>query len=152
MSESEQDVDAPVQGRTAGPFGGLTPSEAGKASAQARRERRTQREEAAEIAGLTVRQRLGLSLSKLTQAQLDAVVAGLAEQAAKGDARAVHALARLTDQAFGRSAPAVDEDEGVEGWDNLTREQRAALRARLTEETQRGEGEGQGDADAEAQG
>jgi len=84
-----------------------------------------QREERAQENALTFRQRLGVSLSKLSQAELDQVVSGLAH---RGNASA---LARLADQAFGKPLPAEEEIPEDEDLSALTREQRAVLRQML---------------------
>jgi hypothetical protein len=76
---------------------------------------------------LTFRQRLGVSLSKLSQPELDQVVSGLAH---RGNA---NARARLADQAFGRPLPAEEDVPGDEGLASLTREERAVLRQMLEE-------------------
>jgi hypothetical protein len=55
------------------------------------------REKGAAENALTFRQRLGVSLSRLSQGELDQVVSGLAH---RGNASA---LARLADQAFGKA-------------------------------------------------
>ena len=99
----------------------------GRRSGEARREKKLQREQRAQENALTFRQRLGLSLSKLSQAELDQVVSGLAH---RGNA---NALARLADQAFGTPLPAEEDVPGDEGLASLTREERAALRQMLKE-------------------
>ncbi len=76
---------------------------------------------------MTFRQRLGVSLSKLSQPELDQVVSGLAH---RGNA---NALARLADQAFGRPLPAEEDVPGDEGLASLSREERAVLRQMLEE-------------------
>lgn len=119
-----------------GSFGGITPQEAGRLSGIARREARERRETESQLSKLTLRQRLGLSLSKLSQDQLDGVVSRLATDAAHGDARAVHALARLTDQAFGRATP--EEEDAPESTrtalEGMSRAERAVVMARALEE------------------
>ena len=74
---------------------------------------------------MTFRQRLGVSLSKLSQPELDQVVSGLAH---RGNA---NALARLADQAFGKPLPAEEDKPEDEGLAALTREERAVLRQML---------------------
>jgi hypothetical protein len=106
--------------------------EAAQRSAEVRRERKIQRETAVEEARLTSRQRLALALSrKLTTADYEAMVRALLEASKQGDAKAVHALARLHDQAFGQPQlePRADEDE--DEWERMSPAQRAALRAAL---------------------
>lgn len=68
-----------------------------------------------------------MSLSKLSQPELDQVIAGLAH---RGNA---NALARLADQAFGRPLPAEEDKPEDEGLAALTREERAVLRQMLEE-------------------
>jgi hypothetical protein len=116
-------------------------SELGRLSGQRRRERKQQREREAELAHLTVRQRLGLAVSKLTQEQLDAVVQRLAADAAAGDAKAVHAFARLLDQSFGKAGfeeqadPRPTAEKPYEEWTEAERaEWRAALLAQRDRE------------------
>lgn len=92
-----------------------------------RREKRLQREASAQDKAPTFRQRLGVSLSKLSQPELDQVVSGLAH---RGNA---NALARLADQAFGRPLPAEEDAPGDEELASLTREERAVLRQMLEE-------------------
>ena len=74
---------------------------------------------------MTFRQRLGVSLSKLSQPELDQVVSELAH---RGNA---NALARLADQAFGKPLPADEDKPEDEGLASLTREERAVLRQML---------------------
>jgi hypothetical protein len=99
----------------------------GRRSGEARREKKLQREQRAEENALTFRQRLGVSLSKLSQPELDQVVSGLAR---RGNA---NALARLADQAFGKPLPAEEDVPGDEGLASLSREERAVLRQMLEE-------------------
>ncbi len=101
-----------------GSFGKLTPREAAIRSAEVRREKAERRAEDAESNALTFRQRLGVSLSKLSQGDLDKRVK---------DARPAE-LVRFADQAFGKPREAeedVAEDDLLAG---LTREQRAVVR------------------------
>jgi len=85
----------------------MTASEASRKAGEARSAKARARREAAEQAsvdgGRTFRQRLGVSLSKLSQEELDGVVSRMAKA---GNA---NALARLADQAFGRPS---EQDEG----------------------------------------
>jgi len=89
------------------------------------------------LARLTSRQRFALALSRLTQEELDAVVKRPADDAANGDTKAVHALCRLADQAFGPTQvePPTDphpiEDKQ---WQELTESERATVRADLIEQ------------------
>jgi hypothetical protein len=79
------------------------------------------REKRAAENALTFRQRLGVSLSRLSQEELDQVVSGLAH---RGNA---NALARLADQAFGKAEPAEEDTPEVDWLAALTREQRAVV-------------------------
>ena len=94
-------------------------------SRRQRREKKAEREQRAQDNALTFRQRLGVSLSKLSQPELDQVVSGLAH---RGNA---NALARLADQAFGRPLQADEDKPEDEGLASLTREERAVLRQML---------------------
>jgi hypothetical protein len=108
--------------------GGLDPSEMGRRSGEARREKKQLREERAEENALTFRQRLGVSLSKLTQTDLDRTIEGLAQSGRPADLRA---LAALADQAFGKPQVAEDDTPLDDELAQLTRKERAALRAIL---------------------
>lgn len=123
--EDEGSADA------ARPFGGLTPSEASARAAEARRQRREDREDQERHAATTFRQRVGVSLSRLEQDELDALVKALAKAKSPG---ATGALTRLADQAFGR--PLEGEEDAAAGllFEGTTREQRAAIRAILEDE------------------
>src|SRR6188508_1349978 len=90
-----------------------------------RREKKMQRDLRAQENALTVRQKIGVALSKLTQAELDEMVSRLAH---RGNA---NALARLADQAFGKPLPVEEEIPEDEDLSALTREQRAVLRQML---------------------
>lgn len=114
-------------GRNSTSFTTESAREAARASARVRREKRLQREASAQDKAPTFRQRLGVSLSKLSQPELDQVVSGLAH---RGNA---NALARLADQAFGRPLPAEEDAPGDEELASLTREERAVLRQMLEE-------------------
>jgi hypothetical protein len=112
-----------VRARSRSLNGGLDPVEMGQRSGQARREKKILREKGASENALTFRQRLGVSLSRLSQGELDQVVSALAH---RGNA---NALARLADQAFGKPEPA-EEDKPEDNWlAALTREQRAVVRS-----------------------
>jgi DNA-binding NarL/FixJ family response regulator len=102
----------------------------GRRSGEARRAKKAEREELTQESALTFRQRVGVSLSKLTQRELDTAVKSLANS---GRANDVGALARLADQAFGRPLPAEEDVPGDEGLASLTREERAVLRQMLEE-------------------
>lgn len=141
MSESASDAPAeasepqeetkPGSGRL---FGGLTASEAARRSAETRRARAAERAQQDADAALTFRQRLAVSLSRLSQDELDAAVAAMAKEAKEGKAQAIAALARMADQAFGKPQVEEEEQHDDEGAASLTRAQRAALIARLLEE------------------
>jgi hypothetical protein len=122
---ANRDPDVPPRSGTLN--GGLDPSEMGRRSGEARRAKKLQREQSAQDNALTFRQRLGVSLSKLSQAELDHVVSGLAH---RGNA---NALARLADQAFGKPLPAEEDVPREEGLASLTREELAVLRQVLEE-------------------
>ena len=112
-------------------FGGLGPQEASRRAAEARRVKARARHEANVAseanASRSFRQRLGVALSKLTQEELDAVVARLAHA---GNA---NALARLADQAFGRPSEQDDANQGnmSAGLATLSRDELAATLAGL---------------------
>ena len=110
------------------PFGGMTPAEAARKGAEARSAKAKARREAAEAAALdggrTFRQRLGISLSKLDQPTLDALIERMAK------AGNVNALARLADQAFGRPSEQ-DESPAPSTLSTLTRDQLAGALAEL---------------------
>lgn len=108
---------------------GLDPSEMGRRSAAARRARAAERAAADAEAATTFRQRLGISLSRLSQEELDAAIRRMA---ADDRPSALTALARMADQAFGKPAPEEEEDKGAEDdVRSLTRAQRSALIASL---------------------
>jgi hypothetical protein len=117
----------PARGRNSTSFTTESAREAAQASARARREKKAQRAQRAQDNALTFRQRLGVSLSKLSQAELDQVVSGLAH---RGNA---NALARLADQAFGKPLPAEEDVPREEGLASLSREELAVLRQVLEE-------------------
>ena len=70
---------------------------------QAARERNAQAAEEARLGHLTARQRLGLSIAKVSQADTDEIVRQLVARAKGGEDKAIHAYARLLTEAFGRS-------------------------------------------------
>ena len=126
-----------VHGRSRSLNGGLDPSEMGRRSGAARRARRAERDQRADEARLTARQRLGIALSELTIEDMRGVIAALVTAAKTGDEKAVHALARLLDQSFGRAQEQVDEvqgDDGPQAWEALSPAQRSTLRAQLLAE------------------
>jgi hypothetical protein len=67
------------------------------------RERNAQAAEEARLSHLTARQRLGLSIAKVSQADTDEIVRQLVQRAKAGEDKTIHAYARLLDQSFGRS-------------------------------------------------
>lgn len=79
-----------------------------------RRQRATERQQAAQDRSLTFKQRAGLALSKLSQTQLDEAVAAMATAAAKGDARGIAALARISQVAFGTTKEGQDDGGAVD--------------------------------------
>ncbi len=117
-------------------------------SARRARETRTRKaadrkraaEEAALTQGLTARQKLGIAVSKLDQAQVDRIVSNLANQAEQGDVKSIHALARILDQSFGRAqeeaAPATGEIWERQ-WEQWTPAEKASYRAALLEQRER---------------
>ncbi len=112
---------------------GVDAAEAGRRSGAARRARAAERAAADADAATTFRQRLGVSLSRLSQDELDAAVKAMATEATKGGKpAAMTALAKMADQAFGKPAPEEEDPPGDEL--TLTRAQRSALIARILEE------------------
>ena len=79
--------------KKSGPFGGLSAQEAAERSAKVRKAKAEEREQEATENALTFRQRLGVSLSKLSQKELDSVVKTLAQSNTPGSKR--HRLAGL---------------------------------------------------------
>lgn len=130
-----EDVDGDAKERSGGPFGGLSAAEAGRRSAEARREAGERRRREISEARLTARQRLGLALSKkLSVADYEQVIGALLTSAKKGDEKAAHALARLHDQAYGRAqVDPGDKGQDVDEltWEEMSPAQRSAMRARL---------------------
>ncbi len=109
--------------------GGLDPAEMGRRSGEVRRERARVRAAAAEDAAMTVRQRIGVALShELTVDDWRAVIREARDKSRVAD------LARLADQAFGKSQPEEAEEERDDELRALTRAQRSAMIARLLEE------------------
>lgn len=95
--------------------------EASRKGVAARKEKQQARTDRAEENALTFRQRLGVSLSKLTQSELDKRVK---------EARPTE-LVRFADQAFGKPMPAEGDEPKDAELAELSREQRASLRAFL---------------------
>lgn len=116
----------------------FTPESARKAAlrrAEVVRERNERAAEELASQRLTARQRLGLALSKLSQDDLDAVITQLAADAKKGDTKAIHALARLLDQSFGRAVPeAAPSKEEALDWAAMSPAQQSAYLAALVHE------------------
>ena len=124
MSGTETPEEAKVKPRSAKPFDSESGRKAAMASVASRRAKAKARAETAEENALTARQRLGVALSKLTQREWDAKV-----KAAKA-----HELVRFLDQAFGRPTDAEPDKPEDTGLAALTKDQRAALRAMLTQD------------------
>ncbi|MDF2753400.1 MAG: hypothetical protein K0S82_1783 [Gaiellaceae bacterium] len=121
----------PAEDRKARPFGGLTPAEAARRRAAVARERRAAREAAAEEDRLTARQRLATALSlELSVEDWRGVIRTAVAGGKTAD------LARMLDQAFGKSRPEEEDPHAGEDDDvrTLTRAQRAALIAKILEE------------------
>jgi hypothetical protein len=114
-----------------GPFGGLSAQEAAERSATVRKAKAEEREQEATENALTFRQRLGVSLSKLSQKELDSVVKTLAQS---NTPAAINTLAKLADQSFGRPQEAEPDEPLDPVYAGLTREQRAVLRDALQRE------------------
>ena len=128
MIATEDTEKPPARERKAKGFDSEGARKAQAASAAARRRKRQEREQAAEQSALTFRQRLGVSLSRLSQEDLDQAVQGLVK---RGQAQA---LAQLANQAFGKPTEAEPDAPTDPTLSDLTREQRAAFRAMLEEE------------------
>lgn len=137
MSERASDAPAeasekkkPARTRSGTLKHGLDAREMALRSVEARRARAAERAQQDADAALTFRQRLGVSLSRLTQDELDAAVRRMATDDRPS---ALTALARMADQAFGK--PQVEEEEQHDDEvAHLTKAQRSALIARLLEE------------------
>ncbi len=117
-------------------FGGMTPSEAARLRWERARARAADEAAAEDVRPLSkdaggFREKLGISLARLDQADLDALVKRMARQAAQGEERSAHVLARLADQAYGRVPQAAEQEEGEETWEGMSRERRASLAAEL---------------------
>ncbi len=127
-SEKERQGNAPQRSNSL--KGGLDPAAMGRRSGQVRREKAMAREAAIKDAAMTVRQRIGVALShELTVDDWRAVIREARDKSRVAD------LARLADQAFGKSQPeesAPEEDDPIE---KLTRAERSAMIARLQEES-----------------
>jgi hypothetical protein len=113
--------------------GGHDPSELGRLSGEARREKARKRSEAAEHDALTVQARLGLAVAKLlTTAELERVISGLIERA-KGHGHAANAAASQILSLAAAAAGYGEEADDIEGLDpeDMTPAQRATYRAQL---------------------
>lgn len=128
---SQDEDDSTPRARSGTLKGGHDAAEMGRRSAAARRARAAERAQADADAALTFRQRLGVSLSRLTQDELDAAIRRMATDDRPS---ALTALARMADQAFGKPAPEEEEGEAGDDIATLTRAQRSALIAMLMEE------------------
>jgi len=123
-----------VQKRPGRPFTSESARKARATAAENARRRKLEREEAARSAQLTYRQRLGMAMSQFTQEELNAQIRALHTLAVSGDTKAIHALARLADQAFGRAVaeqPADPRSIEEKDWDELTEAERAVVRRHL---------------------
>ncbi len=110
--------------------GGLDPAEMGRRSGVVRRERAMAREAAIKDAAMTVRQRIGVALShELSVDDWRAVIRQARDKSRVAD------LARLADQAFGKSQPEESAPEEEDPIERLTRAERSAMIARLQEES-----------------
>jgi len=116
-------------------FGSITASEAGRRSGEVRARKRAERLAKADEAKLTARQRLAMAAAaELTVDDWRAILRRHAKEAASGDSRAIHALARLYDQAFGKANPTEDESSEVAEWEAMSPAQRSTYRASLLRE------------------
>jgi hypothetical protein len=134
-------TETPAERIRAHQWNSETARAAGEKGKIAKAAKKAEREARALDASLTVRQRLGLSVSKLTQDELDAAVHALVVKAATGDARAIHALARVLDQAFGKAgdeAPADPRDMDERAWEEWSPAERAQYRAALLAKVKEG--------------
>lgn len=84
-----------------------------------------------DLEGSGFRDKVALALARVPQAELDELVARMVRQAAAGEERSAHVLARLADQAFGRvpAAEPTASDE-AETWTDMSRDERAAWASR----------------------
>ncbi len=113
-------------------------SESARAARQLRAEKDAARHAEAErertLSHLTSRQRMGLALAELTQQDMRDVVQALLLEAKSGDTKAVHAIARLLDQSFGRSGEeklADDRPFVDKTFDEMTPQERSLYRQEL---------------------
>ena len=113
--------------------GGHDPSELGRLSGEARREKARKRLEAAEHDALTVQARLGLAVAKLlTTAELERVMSGLIQRA-QGDGHVANVAASQILSLAAAAAGYGEETDDIEGLDpqDMTPAQRATYRAQL---------------------
>lgn len=119
-------------------------SESAREARQVRAEKEAQRKADAlreqALGHLTTRQRLGLALAKVSQSDMDAVVAQLVMDAKRGDVKSIHALARILDQSFGRSGnEQVADDRPLDSktFEEMTPAERATYREALLAQLER---------------
>lgn len=100
------------------------------------RKRKLERDKLVDESRFTARQRLGIALSELTLEDMRVLVKQLSTDAGKGDTKAIHALARLLDQSYGRAVPdsPAPPDGGDLAYSDMTEAQRASYRAALMAE------------------
>lgn len=118
--------------RAARPFGGLTPAEAAVRANASRREKKAEREAAAELDRLSVSGRVSTALAReMSYAQVTAVIQALRTKAAEGSIQAIRELRSWLALA-GIDGGAEDGD--AVPWAEMSAEQRAAARAQLQRE------------------
>lgn len=142
--QGEQDVDESARARSDAPFGGLSPQEAGRRSAQARKERAAARTAEAELDRLTVLARAGaVAAHKLDAATQGAILQAMIEKAKDGHVQ----HARFVLDWLTRLGPSTPDDGDVELADPelMSPAQRAQLRARILRELQDEESPAQDD-------
>ena len=96
--------------------------------------RRATAEHERTLSHLTARQRLGISIAKVSQADTDAIIANLVARAKSGEDKAIHAYARLLDQSFGRAGEekvADDRPMVDKTFEEMTSQERSQYRAEL---------------------
>ena len=108
--------------RSDAPFGGVTPSEAGRLSGEARRKRRQQAEQEALDARRTASDKARIALAKLSQDEWDELARLQMKRARGGDQQAANWMLRYVEMRQGSELPTT---AGV----TLTAEQRAAILA-----------------------
>lgn len=130
--ERETNEERPDTPRREGPFGGLSPAEAGRRGAVTRRERKAEREAAAELDRLSVSGRVSTALAKeMSYAQVTAVIQALRTKAAEGSIQAIRELRSWL--ALAGIDGGADDGDAVP-WAEMSAEQRAAARAQLQRE------------------